>query len=219
MNLLPTSRDSVNANIVTNETLQLMADMATKLTTVSSSSLPPLTAVTTSVTINNSSIETTVPSIVSDTLNKGNSYAVQVSPISQMSAISAMDPLSHVGDGVFLQTKTAQGLAGVFVWVALFITCQQVNNTSIDLYMNCWIILILFRCVFLLRFINIYVGTQIHKSNAGSYEYYLLYQFMLHTHGLVYYSLILIMYMCTFLPYAIVMKVRDTNYLINYKFI
>ena len=38
-----------------------------------------------------------------------------------------MDPLSHVGDGIFLQTKTAQGIAGVFVWVALFITCQQVR--------------------------------------------------------------------------------------------
>lgn len=44
-------------------------------------------------------------------------------------AAMAIDPLiSHVGDGVFLQTKTAQGLAGICVWVALFITCQQVIN-------------------------------------------------------------------------------------------
>ena len=42
------------------------------------------------------------------------------------SAALAMDPLSHVGDGIFLQTKTAQGIAGAFVWVALFLTCQQV---------------------------------------------------------------------------------------------
>lgn len=42
-------------------------------------------------------------------------------------AALAIDPLiSHVGDGIFLQTKTAQGLAGIFVWIALFITCQQV---------------------------------------------------------------------------------------------
>lgn len=41
-------------------------------------------------------------------------------------AALAMDPLSHVGDGIFLQTKTAQGIAGAFVWVALFLTCQQV---------------------------------------------------------------------------------------------
>lgn len=34
--------------------------------------------------------------------------------------------ISHVGDGIFLQTKTAQGIAGAFVWMALFITCQQV---------------------------------------------------------------------------------------------
>ncbi|EDS36548.1 conserved hypothetical protein [Culex quinquefasciatus] len=41
-------------------------------------------------------------------------------------AALAIDPLiSHVGDGIFLQTKTAQGLAGIFVWIALFITCQQ----------------------------------------------------------------------------------------------
>lgn len=43
-------------------------------------------------------------------------------------AALAIDPLiSHVGDGIFLQTKTAQGLAGIFVWIALFITCQQVG--------------------------------------------------------------------------------------------
>ena len=44
-------------------------------------------------------------------------------------AALAIDPLiSHVGDGIFLQTKTAQGLAGIFVWIALFITCQQVGG-------------------------------------------------------------------------------------------
>lgn len=39
------------------------------------------------------------------------------------------DPLtlSHVGDGIFLQSKTAQVLAGASVWIALFITCQQVK--------------------------------------------------------------------------------------------
>ena len=43
---------------------------------------------------------------------------------------SPLDPLiSHVGDGIFLQTKTAQGLAGIFVWIALFLTCQQVSST------------------------------------------------------------------------------------------
>lgn len=38
-----------------------------------------------------------------------------------------IDPLSHVGDGIFLQTKTAKGLSFICVFFALFITCQQVN--------------------------------------------------------------------------------------------
>lgn len=46
-------------------------------------------------------------------------------------ASMAMDPLSHVGDGIFLQTKTAQGIAGVCVWVALFLSCQQVGTNFI----------------------------------------------------------------------------------------
>lgn len=27
---------------------------------------------------------------------------------------------------IFLQTRAAQGIAGAFVWLALFLTCQQV---------------------------------------------------------------------------------------------
>lgn len=53
------------------------------------------------------------------------SFMVRVTEAS--AAALAMDPLSHVGDGIFLQTKTAQGIAGAFVWVALFLTCQQVS--------------------------------------------------------------------------------------------
>lgn len=45
-------------------------------------------------------------------------------------AALAIDPLSHVGDGIFLQTKTAQGIAGLCVWFALFLTCQQVRTRS-----------------------------------------------------------------------------------------
>lgn len=62
-------------------------------------------------------------------------------------ASSALDPLSHVGDGIFLQTKTAQGLAGAFVWVALFLTCQQIYQ-HLRWYTNPqeqrWIVRILF---------------------------------------------------------------------------
>lgn len=37
---------------------------------------------------------------------------------------STMSPV--VDDSLFLQNKLAQGVAGVFVWAALFLTCQQV---------------------------------------------------------------------------------------------
>ena len=47
---------------------------------------------------------------------------------SMSAAVLGIDPLSHVGDGIFLQTKSAKGIAGICVWVALFITCQQVND-------------------------------------------------------------------------------------------
>lgn len=62
----------------------------------------------------------------STTLKPNTNYVVQMkSPsVSQ----EPLDPLLHVGDGIFLQTKTAQVLAGVFVWAALFVTCQQVGT-------------------------------------------------------------------------------------------
>lgn len=34
------------------------------------------------------------------------------------------------GTPIFLQTRAAQVIAGIFVWVALFLTCQQVFNRS-----------------------------------------------------------------------------------------
>lgn len=61
-----------------------------------------------------------------ETINKLVLQGTNTGPASSL----ALNPelLSHVGDGIFLQTKTAQGLAGFFVWVALFITCQQVRD-------------------------------------------------------------------------------------------
>lgn len=41
--------------------------------------------------------------------------------------LAAIADLNHVGDGIFLQSKTALGIAGAFVCVALFLTCQQVG--------------------------------------------------------------------------------------------
>lgn len=45
---------------------------------------------------------------------------------------------------IFLQTKLAQGIAGTFVFAALFLTCQQVGNcshTNINYYMYIFFIL------------------------------------------------------------------------------
>lgn len=39
------------------------------------------------------------------------------------------------GSGIFLQTKLAQCVAGIAVWLALFLTCQQVLLTiSLSLF-------------------------------------------------------------------------------------
>lgn len=37
---------------------------------------------------------------------------------------------SAPSEPIFLQTKLAQGVAGVFVWAALFVTCTQVSCLS-----------------------------------------------------------------------------------------
>lgn len=56
------------------------------------------------------------------------SMASVTTELSHSAALAISDPLSHVGDGIFLSSKTAQGLAGICVWVALFLTCQQVRT-------------------------------------------------------------------------------------------
>lgn len=77
-------------------------------------------------------LNSTVSSISSSTISTvpSNLMASVTANITRAAAM-AIDPLSHVGDGIFLQTKTAQGLAGICVWVALFLTCQQVNQISL----------------------------------------------------------------------------------------
>lgn len=61
----------------------------------------------------------------STTLKPNTNYVVQMKNPAVVQ--EPLDPLLHVGDGIFLQTKTAQVLAGIFVWAALFVTCQQVR--------------------------------------------------------------------------------------------
>lgn len=67
-----------------------------------------------------------------------NDSSISVKNLS-MANISLSTPVpTHGPSGaVFLQTKLAQGIAGTFVWIALFLTCQQVCTlflfSSIDL--------------------------------------------------------------------------------------
>lgn len=37
------------------------------------------------------------------------------------------EPVHNISKAIFLQTTTAQVVSGIFVWAALFITCQQVS--------------------------------------------------------------------------------------------
>lgn len=79
-----------------------------------------------------SSLDNVLSSTVTTTTTvstQSNAMASVTTELSHTAALAIADPLSHVGDGIFLQTKTAKGLAGICVWVALFITCQQVRNT------------------------------------------------------------------------------------------
>lgn len=103
----------------------------------------------TTETIPSSTVED-FKSMTTDAINKSSNLVLRDHTMTDTPAASfAIDPqlLSHVGDGIFLQTKTCQGLAGIAVWVALFITCQQIYH-HLRWYTNPqeqrWIVRILF---------------------------------------------------------------------------
>lgn len=89
--------------------------------------------VTTSVASAVTAATTVVDATTAKTLNilvaSDPTTTVAAAVPSAAAATMALDPLSHVGDGIFLQTKTAQGIALTFVLVALFLACQQVSFT------------------------------------------------------------------------------------------
>lgn len=87
---------------------------------VLSSTISPSTNLSASATVAN------IIAAATTATNKSSTMASVSTEISSAAAL-AIDPLSHVGDGIFLQTKTAQVLAGICVWVALFLSCQQVR--------------------------------------------------------------------------------------------
>lgn len=66
-----------------------------------------------------------VPSSTASPLTPTTNFPTVMSTVASNIA-QGIDPLSHVGDGIFLQTKTAKGLSFICVFFALFITCQQV---------------------------------------------------------------------------------------------
>lgn len=89
------------------------------------------TLIDAALTVATAAVTTSNDSVTSTTLKPNTNYVVQMKTPSVSQ--EPLDPLLHVGDGIFLQTKTAQVLAGVFVWAALFVTCQQVSSIAIIL--------------------------------------------------------------------------------------
>jgi len=77
-------------------------------------------AMSSSTTI--SSTVTTVLGVLNTTVTSGLIYSETVAT----TAVGDISPTSAEATPIFLETKAAQGIAGAFVWVALFITCQQV---------------------------------------------------------------------------------------------
>jgi len=60
-------------------------------------------------------------------------HATYVNPLDKMSTTTDVSDLAadlpKEGTPIFLQTRAAQVIAGVFMSVALFLTCQQVWNS------------------------------------------------------------------------------------------
>lgn len=108
-------------------------------------------------------------------------------------------PYTGASDPIFLQTTLAKGIAGTFVWAALFLTCQQVNHL-------CDALQRLLTSSFC-RSIITWGGTLIQQNKDGLLGFYLSCPFMRRIPGLVYCSSIRKVITCTFLRYEIVMKV------------
>jgi len=74
------------------------------------------------------SSSTTISSTVTTVLGvlNGSSTSSIHSVTVPTTAVGDISPPSAEAAPIFLETKAAQGIAGAFVWVALFVTCQQV---------------------------------------------------------------------------------------------
>lgn len=56
--------------------------------------------------------------------------------INNMSGDVTVKDHSKPSEPIFLQTKLAQGVAGIFVWAALFLTCTQVIYNTHIIFIN-----------------------------------------------------------------------------------
>ncbi|XP_020288669.1 transmembrane protein 184B isoform X1 [Pseudomyrmex gracilis] len=97
-----------------------------------------------------------------------------VNPLDKMSTTTDISDLTDVpkeATPIFLQTHAAQGIAGIFVWVALFLTCQQIYQ-HLRWYTNPteqrWIV----RILFIVPIYAIYSWVSLLFFNSESYYVY-----------------------------------------------
>ncbi|XP_049874261.1 transmembrane protein 184B isoform X2 [Pectinophora gossypiella] len=95
---------------------------------------------------------------------------VTAQPLSDMGH-ELKDILKPLQEPVFLQTRTAQVIAGIFVWTALFITCQQIYQ-HLRWYTNPseqrWIV----RILFIVPIYGCYSWISLLFFNGNSYYVY-----------------------------------------------
>nr|CAD7447352.1 unnamed protein product [Timema bartmani] len=68
---------------------------------------------------------TTIAAITAALSNNATPTTITVASSSFTASPTVGSTVANEVVPIFLQTKAAQGIAGVFVWIALFLTCQQ----------------------------------------------------------------------------------------------
>lgn len=89
----------------------------------------------------------------------------------------AKDNDTTVPARLFLETAAAQGIAGIFTWLALIITGHQVRTLTTTQ------IVLATKSDFDSRFISIFAGILARPSKDGSFEYYSSFQSILSIPG------------------------------------
>jgi len=114
-----------------------------------------------------SSTVTTVLGVLNGTVTSGSIHSETV----PTTAVGDISPPSAEAAPIFLETKAAQGIAGAFVWVALFVTCQQIYQ-HLRWYTNPaeqrWIV----RILFIVPIYSFYSWVSLLFFNSESYYVY-----------------------------------------------